>query len=286
MKRIFIFIVSTIMITFSSLTVSANNMREININGVYNYDMANEILDIMNNYRNKHGLKSLKSDKTLTKIANTRAREISVYYSHTRPDGSDCFTLSNKFHGENIAEGCKTARDVMDSWINSEGHRENILKKDYKSVGISVFIVNGYKFYAQDFSYNSAKQEFNKTGRQSIKSSVNRLDKYIGTLHHVYVKDIVLNPKHNFFIKYNRVKGCDGYQVQICKVNTNDKKVIVNKYVKKNKIHIKKKLKSNKKYRIRVRAYSNYVTNNHIKKRAYSNWCAVNIKKTPNGVEG
>lgn len=64
-------------------------------------------------------------------------------FSHTRPDGSDCFTAVNGEYGmmgENIAAGQPTPEAVMIDWMNSQGHRENILTPEYNVIGISCYL--------------------------------------------------------------------------------------------------------------------------------------------------
>lgn len=105
-------------------------------------DYAQEILDLVNFYRNQEGLSSLKLSSTLNYGANIRADELTTYYSHTRPDGTSCFTVlddlgySYSTAAENIAAGQTSAEDVMDDWMNSAGHRANILNKNVTELGV------------------------------------------------------------------------------------------------------------------------------------------------------
>ena len=124
---------------------------------LYNNDYASEVLTILNRERTKAGLEPLKGNDTLNEVAKLRAKEITEKFSHTRPDGSDCFTAINGFDlnykmlGENIAYGYQNPTDVMDGWMNSPGHRENILKEDYDSVGIACYNYNGVLYWVQFF---------------------------------------------------------------------------------------------------------------------------------------
>lgn len=98
-----------------------------------------EILEEVNEQRELNGLASLTLSKEITNSANVRANELIEYYSHTRPDGSECFTaLENNvgYRGENIAAGYTSADDVMDGWMNSEGHRANILSENFGKLGV------------------------------------------------------------------------------------------------------------------------------------------------------
>ncbi|MBR5089523.1 MAG: chitobiase/beta-hexosaminidase C-terminal domain-containing protein, partial [Ruminiclostridium sp.] len=91
------------------------------------------VFELMNKERKNSGIAALKLDDDLCKIARTRAKEISEVFSHNRPDGSSCFTALDESGflyfaaGENIAVGQTSAADVMDNWMNSSGHKANIL---------------------------------------------------------------------------------------------------------------------------------------------------------------
>lgn len=112
-------------------------------------DFAQEVLYYVNIEREKVGLKGLKLSPQLMKAAEVRAEEILQYFSHTRPDGSDCFTavkIRYNHIGENIAAGQSTPQDVVEAWMDSPGHRENILDPNFGRMGL------GY-VYAEDSRY-------------------------------------------------------------------------------------------------------------------------------------
>ena len=75
----------------------------------------------------------------LSRAAETRSEELAQSYTHTRPDGSAWYTADSRALAENIAYGYETAESVMNSWMNSAGHKANILNDNYTSVGIGVF---------------------------------------------------------------------------------------------------------------------------------------------------
>ena len=87
----------------------------------------------------------------LTRAACVRASEIVRQFSHTRPDGSSCFTVSGAAYGENIAKGQSGADRVMAAWMSSEGHRANILRESYGSIGVCALKVNGVIYWVQLF---------------------------------------------------------------------------------------------------------------------------------------
>lgn len=102
-----------------------------------------QILKLVNEARAEKGLSPMKLDDSLTSAANKRAEEIVGTFDHKRPDGSDCFTVFKEFSitsyrtaGENIAAGCSSAEDVFNCWMNSSGHRANILNPDFTTLGV------------------------------------------------------------------------------------------------------------------------------------------------------
>ena len=116
-----------------------------------------QVLALVNEERAKHGLQSLTYDSLVSSAANIRAKEIKSLFSHTRPDGRSCFTAldevgySYRKAGENIAYGQKSAKEVMSAWMNSEGHRANILG-DYTYIGIGVYESGGTIYWSQFFA--------------------------------------------------------------------------------------------------------------------------------------
>jgi uncharacterized protein YkwD len=96
----------------------------------------------------------------LAQAAELRADEQIASFSHTRPNGTSCFTVLDDFGiarttaGENIAyatEGYYSPQAVVDAWMNSSGHRANILKTNFTSVGIGYAKSDGLEFFVQLF---------------------------------------------------------------------------------------------------------------------------------------
>lgn len=109
-------------------------------NGTFRSDYAFQILTLTNRERAKENLPALKMNEALMSAAKLRAAETHILFSHTRPDDSSCFTVSNRAHGENLvccSYNVGTPEKLMDLWMNSSGHRANILNRCYKSVGIA-----------------------------------------------------------------------------------------------------------------------------------------------------
>lgn len=113
--------------------------------------LASQVVAQVNAERAAAGLGNLIVDADLTAAACVRAREIVERFSHTRPDGSSWSTVSGKANGENIAMGYRTADAVMAGWMNSEGHRENILRASFGSIGVCAYTVNGVTYWVQLF---------------------------------------------------------------------------------------------------------------------------------------
>lgn len=129
---------------------------EIYTEGFYDYDSAEDVFRLTNEARVSEGKTKLVMDEKLTEIAMHRAAEQALLYNHVRPNGTKWHTLlSGKYlsgAGENIAFGQYSADSVTTAWLNSEGHRENIMNSDYTSIGVGSFMHNGTRFWVQIFS--------------------------------------------------------------------------------------------------------------------------------------
>jgi len=119
-----------------------NEYDSITINNIQNEntytDLINEVYEITNNYRSLVGVSSLTLDSSLVEAANIRAKELSDSFSHTRPNGSSCFTVLSELGisygtaGENIAAGYSSSQSVMEGWRSSSGHYQNIISSKFK----------------------------------------------------------------------------------------------------------------------------------------------------------
>ena len=127
----------------------------INVSASEKYTKAFEVLSLVNKERTKRGLAALKMDTSLLETAMQRAYETVLYWNHTRPTGSSCFTANSLMYGENIAYGSTTAASVMNLWMNSAGHKANILG-DYKTIGIGCVYHNGTYYWVQCFGIDSS----------------------------------------------------------------------------------------------------------------------------------
>lgn len=134
-----------------------NEYKDIQSENIYT-DLINEVYEITNNYRFLVGVPSLTLDSSLVEAANIRAKELSDSFSHTRPNGSSCFTVLSELGisygtaGENIAAGYSSSQSVMEGWRSSSGHYQNIISSKFKKIGIGVNIINNQYYWVQIFS--------------------------------------------------------------------------------------------------------------------------------------
>ena len=119
-----------------------------------------DMLKQVNAQRAKNGQSALTLNQSLCASARVRAAEIAKdgCFSHIRPDGRGCFTaisgVSYRTAGENIAMGTwgyYGVDEIMDGWMNSEGHRANILNGNFSEVGFGCVVVNGNGYWVQIF---------------------------------------------------------------------------------------------------------------------------------------
>ena len=117
-------------------------------------DPVGRVLELVNYYRGQQGLSPLTLDSTLCSAASTRARETVSNFSHTRPDGSQWYTVSSLAHGENIVMGTGMDADsAMTKWMNSSGHRANIMDGSYGTLGVGYYYSGREVYWVQLFGY-------------------------------------------------------------------------------------------------------------------------------------
>lgn len=121
---------------------------------------AEQVVELVNQERTKAGLNAVTLDQNIASAALVRAKEIETSFSHTRPNGSKFSTalteqgVTFKGAGENIAWGQKSPEAVMQAWMNSEGHRANILNKNFTKIGVGYYQnAAGRNFWTQLFTY-------------------------------------------------------------------------------------------------------------------------------------
>ncbi len=145
-------------VDFSGYNATTNDLRseaESLVNK--NWNIYEEHLKYVNAYREEKGVSPLVLDKTMSIAATVRALEMAYTneLSHTRPNGSTCYTIFDDFNlggswqGENIAAGDDTAKDVAESWRNSPGHYSNMINTKFTKIGIGMTYLQGttYGYY-------------------------------------------------------------------------------------------------------------------------------------------
>ena len=115
---------------------------------------GSQVFQLVNQRRKENGLAELTYRNDIQDATNIRANEIISTFSHTRPDGSSCFTAVTVNYyaiGENIASGQKNAEEVMNAWMNSPGHRANILSAQFTGMAVGVVQYQGVSYWVQIF---------------------------------------------------------------------------------------------------------------------------------------
>lgn len=146
----------------SNFKANTSDMLSEAISNMSSYKgLIDGVVEYTNSFRSEiEGLEALEFDNDLTKAAMVRAIEMaySHKFSHTRPDGSSCFTvlsdigLNKYIEGENIAQGYRDAKSVAMGWKNSKGHYENMINSSFKKIGIGVINLNNTYYWVQLFS--------------------------------------------------------------------------------------------------------------------------------------
>lgn len=108
----------------------------------------------VNESRKQNGLVPLVWDDQLVAPAKIRATEASQYWSHVRPDGRAWNTVSRLVQGENLGRRFESPEEIMGAWMNSPGHRENILREDFRRIAVATYrSVDGTIYWCQSFGY-------------------------------------------------------------------------------------------------------------------------------------
>ncbi|PYI52970.1 SafA/ExsA family spore coat assembly protein [Paenibacillus flagellatus] len=119
---------------------------------------AQQVVTLVNQERAKAGLRPLASDAALTAMALDKAKDMyhNGYFDHTSPTYGSPFDMMRSYGirytyaGENIAKGQRTPQEVMNAWMNSAGHRQNILSPNFTKIGVAYY--NGE--WVQEFIAN------------------------------------------------------------------------------------------------------------------------------------
>jgi uncharacterized protein YkwD len=108
---------------------------------------AQQMLTLVNQARAATGVPALTLNTSLTAAANIRAYELVSVQGHTRPDGQPWYTVSSLARGENVAAGHTSVQEVFDAWMNSEGHRTNILSPEFRTLGVGYYYQDNTKYF-------------------------------------------------------------------------------------------------------------------------------------------
>ncbi len=131
--------------------------QKLNIPANDGYAMEQEVVQLVNQERAKNGLSPLKYDWELARVAEHKSQDMHNigYFSHTSPTYGSPFNMMKNYGinysaaGENIAKGQTSAQKVMNSWMNSSGHRANILSSKFTHIGVG-YVADG-KYWTQMF---------------------------------------------------------------------------------------------------------------------------------------
>ena len=129
---------------------------------IKDFDSLNEtdaVIALCNNERRTRDLPLMEKGEELTAAAQARSGELPESFAHQRPNGESCFTMLDVYGveynwaAENIAYGQNTAQIVVDDWMNSDGHRANILNEKCRHIGVGKILAeNGRIYWTQLFT--------------------------------------------------------------------------------------------------------------------------------------
>ena len=140
---------------------SGNNDSQEETPSISAGEQQKQVVKLVNEERKEAGRAALSANKQLNVLAQMKAEDMAKnnYFSHTSPTYGSAFDMlkqyevSYKTAGENIARGQKTAQSVMNSWMNSQGHRANILESGYTQIGVGYALSgSGTPYWVQIFA--------------------------------------------------------------------------------------------------------------------------------------
>lgn len=143
MKK-FLIGLATIFLSVLLTVTSASAAQKLNTK-----NFPQEVLRLVNVERAKVGAKPLKFAEDLAASAFVRATELPQKFSHTRPNGTKCFTaMPQRGHvlGENLAGGQTSPKQVVQAWMDSETHRANMLSKKFTELGVVYYYQPNSKY--------------------------------------------------------------------------------------------------------------------------------------------
>lgn len=137
----------------------SETIKEVDLATFEPHKFEIEVLQLVNIEREKHGLKPLDYSKEVSVVAREKSRDMANYnyFAHESPNYGSPFEMMDLYGvqywaaGENIARGHLTPEHVMEGWMNSEGHRANILNDSFTHLGVGFVNKNGVYYWTQMF---------------------------------------------------------------------------------------------------------------------------------------
>jgi hypothetical protein len=146
---------------------------------------AAEIFRLTNIERTKHGEPLVQTNDDLNRAAMQRAREISIKFSHTRPDGTNALTVFEEYNhipdneaAENIAAGFTSPQDVVDGWMGSSGHRVALLNTYSTHLGVGVCKSGSTYYCVQLFTAYGEKEKLTIDANSGYFPTLNNVSVY------------------------------------------------------------------------------------------------------------
>lgn len=165
MKRIISAVLACVLASGTAFSVHALDFKSslqksatVSVDSSELAEYAEQVAVLVNKERTSYGLQPVKISPILSEAANVRAGELKENFSHTRPNGTNCFTAMSELGikysaaAENIAYGQKNPESVMNAWMNSSGHRANILNENMEYIGVGVVYSDGIYYWSQFFA--------------------------------------------------------------------------------------------------------------------------------------
>jgi FOG: Glucan-binding domain (YG repeat) len=147
-----------------TVNIDRGNGQIETVTGYFDIKGTERIINLVNEERGKIGVAPLVVSENLMRMAKIRVAETAVHYSHTRPNGTQWNTIFPQgAHGENIAHTPSGADRVMEMWMNSSGHRANLLNDEFVTIGVGAFVAQTKRegdyyyqgYYVQVFGLNN-----------------------------------------------------------------------------------------------------------------------------------
>lgn len=189
---------------------------EFTVKGTRDYENAYKVAELVNEERRKAGLPEYILESSLTEAAMKRATELVAHYdgNHYRPNGELCFTIlaDNTWNsvGENIARHQQTPEQVMNDWMNSAGHKANILDENgynFDTMGIGCFKSElGLYYWVQIFTWSSAgsleQQQENRFVEETVEIKYGILP-FWDVTESYYYDAVCYNVANKYILGYN-----------------------------------------------------------------------------------